>query len=240
MNTTTTKKISFIVVCLAAVSVTMQIAANLVSARTMPVIGHAAPLGVFFFPLVYVISDVTSDVYGYRISRWIAWITVLMQLVLVGSIRLVIDYTTPCGEFSQTLDGALRLVFSSGAIIVIAGIAGAVLGGWVNDIIFQLFRHKDGEGHFIKRKLWSSAGAELVDTLVFITVAFKIGFHLPWNAVLWMYGIQFVMKYGVEVLTAPIAKWLSGRIRTKEGSDVFEDRNRFNIFGFERKVKVAA
>jgi hypothetical protein len=140
MNTTTTKKISFIVVCLAAVSVTMQIAANLVSARTMPVIGHAAPLGVFFFPLVYVISDVTSDVYGYRISRWIAWITVLMQLVLVGSIRLVIDYTTPCGEFSQTLDGALRLVFSSGAIIVIAGIAG--VHGRLRD--GDIIDHSDG------------------------------------------------------------------------------------------------
>lgn len=238
--TSSKKHFSFIIVCLTALSVTMQIAANLVSARTMPVIGHQAPLGVFFFPIVYVISDVTSDVYGYRVSRWIAWITVLMQLILVFAVRAVITFTTPCGEFSQTLDGALKMVFSSGAIIMAAGIVGAVLGGWANDIVFQIFRHKDGEKGFIKRKLWSSAFAEVVDTVVFITVAFKIGFGLPWEPVLWMYGIQFVMKYGVEVLTAPLAMWFSHRIREHEGADVFEDRNRFNIFGFERKVKAVA
>ena len=239
-KTSAVKHFSFVIVCLTALSVTMQIAANLVSARTMPVFGHAAPLGVFFFPIVYVISDVTSDVYGYRVSRWIAWITVIMQLILVFAIRAIIYYTTPCGEFSETLDGALKMVFSSGAIIMGAGVVGAVLGGWANDIVFQIFRHKDGEAHFIKRKLWSSAFAEIVDTLVFITVAFKIGFGLPWEPVLWMYGIQFVMKYGVEVLTAPLARWCSKKIRDHEGADVFEDRNRFNLFGFEKKVKTPA
>lgn len=244
------KRYSFVIIIMTALSVVVQIAANLVSARTINFFGVplcSAPLGVFFFPFVYIISDVTSDVYGYRASRWIAWITILMQLCLVGLIELIICTTTPNNDFSRTLDTALHTVFDNGFIIIIAGILGAVFGGWVNDIIFQLYRHKEGTDHFLKRKLLSSAGAELVDTIVFITIAFKIGFHTPWfpvysetgelvtNGVLMMYLVQFVLKYGVEVITSPIAKWCAKKLRNYEGEEVFEDRNKFNIFGFERK-----
>lgn len=227
------KKYSFVIIILAALSITMQIAANIVSARTMVVFGHDAPLGVFFFPFVYVISDITSDVYGYRASRWIAWITIAMQLFLVGLVQLIVGITVP-SQFSLELDAAIKTVFSSAFVVVVAGILGAVLGGWSNDIVFQMYRHKDGENKFIKRKLVSSFVAEVVDTFVFITVAFKIGLHFDWNSVLWMYLIQFVLKYVVEVITSPVAKVCSQYIRKIEGSEVFEDRNKFNIFGFER------
>lgn len=241
------KRYSFIIIILAALSVTFQIAANLVSARTidfMPRIANwgMAPLGVFFFPFVYIISDVTSDVYGYRASRWIAWITVLTQLFLVAIVNLIL-LTKPFGYpdangvnfVVDILDPALKTVFGVVPWIMVGGIFGAVLGGWANDIVFQLFRHKDGEGKFIKRKLLSSAAAEVVDTIVFITIAFKIGLGNPWSVVLKMYVIQFILKYGVEVITSPIAKICAGKLRAYEGSEVFEDRNKFNIFGFEKR-----
>lgn len=232
------KRYSFIVVVLAALSVTMQIAANLVSGRLGFFGPWLAPMGVFFFPFVYIISDVTSDVYGYRVSRWIAWLTILVQLLFVGMILLVINAVKPA-SFVLNMDEALRLLIigtdgTSGMLrVMLAGVAAAVLGGWVNDIIFQLFRHVDGEGKFLKRKLISSAGAEFVDTTVFITLGF---FGTPsWSIA--MYIVQFCLKYAVEIITSPIAKACSSKLRVMEGTDVFEDRNKFNIFGFEKKVK---
>lgn len=234
MENTKIKRYSFIIIILTALSVTMQIAANIISARTMTIFKWSAPLGCFFFPFVYIISDITSDVYGYRASRWISWLTVLMQLLMVGLVELIINITRP-GEFSIELNNALKTVFNSGFFIIIAGALGAIFGGWVNDIVFQLFRHKDGEEKFLKRKLLSSFAAELVDTLIFITIAFKIGLRFPWSTVLPMYIVQFILKYGVEVITSPLAKFFSKLIRKYEGTDIFEDRNKFNIFGFEKK-----
>ena len=234
------KRYSFVIIILSALSVTMQIAANLVSARLMligPIFGlgpFGAPLGCFFFPFVYIISDITSDVYGYRASRWIAWITVLAQLLLVGIIQAILHLTIS-PDFTLELNNALLTVFSSSIWIIIGGVFGALIGGWFNDIVFQIFRHKDGESKFIKRKVLSSAAAEAVDTLLFITIAFKIGLNMPWNVVVPMYIIQFILKYGVEIITAPIAKFFTVRLRNYEGSEVFEDRNKFDIFGFEKK-----
>lgn len=231
------KRYSFWVVILAALSVTMQVAANLVSGRLGFFGPYLAPMGVFFFPFVYIISDVTSDVYGYRVSRWIAWLTILVQLLFVGMILTVINAVRPA-PFVQNMDDALRLLIigtagTSGMLrVMVAGVIAAVLGGWVNDIIFQLFRHTDGTGHFLKRKLLSSAGAELVDTTVFITLGF---FGTPaWSIA--MYVIQFCLKYVVEVITSPVAKACAAGLRQVEGVNVFEDRNKFNIFGFEKRL----
>lgn len=227
-------KISFWVVLLGMLSVTMNLAANLVSGRLGFFDGFVAPMGVFFFPFIYIISDVTSDVYGYRISRMIAWCTMLANVLFVGTILLVVYNNTPAPWCIES-DNAIKLLLVgttgvSGMLrVMIAGCIGAVLGGWVNDIIFQIFRHNDGVNKFLKRKLMSSVVAELVDTLTFITLAF-------YGSEAWgiqMYVIQFILKYGVEVITSPVARICARRLRDAEG-DVFEDRNQFNIFGISR------
>ena len=135
------KRYSFIVVVLAALSVTMQIAANLISARLGyfgPVSWNkTGPMGVFFFPFVYIISDILSDVYGYRVSRWVAWLTVLVQLLFVGMIALVL-YSVKPTPWSEESDQVMKVVmgFTAGGLgmwrTMLAGVAGAVLGGWTN------------------------------------------------------------------------------------------------------------
>lgn len=232
------KRYSFMVVILTALSITMQIAANLVSGRLGFFGQWIAPMGVFFFPFVYVISDITSDVYGYRVSRWIAWLTILAQIIFIGMIMAVLNIVKSV-PFTLNLDEALRLILvgtsgTSGMLrVMLAGVAGAVLGGWVNDIIFQIYRHKDGTKGFLKRKLLSSLGAEVTDTFVFITLAFVC--TPSWS--ISMYIVQFILKYIVEVITSPIAKLCTSKLRKIEGNEVFEDRNKFNIFGFEKRTK---
>lgn len=232
------KRYSFMVVILASLSITMQIAANLVSGRLGFFGQWIAPMGVFFFPFVYVISDITSDVYGYRVSRWVSWLTILAQIIFIGMIMVVLNIVKSV-PFTLNLDEALRLILvgtsgTSGMLrVMLAGVVGAVLGGWVNDIIFQIYRHKDGTKGFLKRKLLSSLGAEVTDTFVFITLAFVC--TPSWS--ISMYIVQFILKYTVEVITSPIAKLCASKLRKIEGNEVFEDRNKFNVFGFEKRIK---
>lgn len=233
------KKFSFRVVILAMLSATMCIAANLISGRlgNFGLLGFA-PLGVFFFPFVFIISDVTSEVYGYRVSRWVAWLTSLSNIVFIGMILLTTTLVKPA-PFTKNIDDAIRLIMVGenglgGMLrIMIAGLLSSVIAGWVNDIIFQYFRNKDGIKSFTKRKLLSSLGAEMVDTSIFITLAF-IG--TP-SFSLMMYIVQFALKYTVEVLTEPIAKIIARKFREAEGEEAFENRNEFTLFGTLKKKK---
>lgn len=230
------RRTTFWVVIIASLSITANLAANLISGRLGFFGPYVAPMGVFFFPFVYILSDITSDVYGYRTSRWIAWITLLANFLFVGTILLVVTFNRPT-PWCIDSDNAIKLLLIGGdgvsgmLRVVIAGSIGAVLGGWTNDIIFQLFRHIDGTSRFARRKFISSFGAEIVDTGTFITLGFL--FTPAWS--ISMYIVQFVMKYCVEVITEPVAQICAKKLREYEGEEVFEDRSKFNIFGWEKK-----
>lgn len=224
---------SYVLCLITGLSVMFAVAANIVSANLKIFPGLSwfgcLPLGVFFFPFIYILSDITSDVYGYRISRYIAWTTLALQLVIALGI-LAITYFPTTPDFMEDFNLSLRVIFKAAPRVTIAGAIGAVLGGWSNDIVFQVLRHKDGTGKFLKRKLFSSVVAEIVDTTIFITLAFA--FTPAWGFK--MYLGQFLMKYAVEVITSPLAKVGARKLREYEGLEVFEDRSKFNIFGFEK------
>ena len=190
------KKYSFYVSLIAVASGCLALMANLISGRLGYFGPFIAPMGVFFFPLVYVLSDVTSEVYGYRVSRYIAWISALINVFFVAGIMLVVSFNKPAPWCIDT-DNAIKslLVGTSGISgmlrVSIAGIMGSVLGGWVNDIIFQYMKHQEGDKGFAKRKFLSSFGAEIVDTFIFITLGFL--FSEGWSVR--MYFVQFVLKY---------------------------------------------
>jgi uncharacterized integral membrane protein (TIGR00697 family) len=228
---------SYCLIILSMLSMTMCVTANIISANCWPFFGGAMPSGVFIYPFVYVISDIISEVYGYKISRWNAWVTLLSSL-FVTYFALFIT-AIPHVAWSIPLNEALKVVFKSSIWVVFGSILSSVMGGWVNDIIFQYYKHLDGEPGFAKRKLLSSLAAEAVDTVIFISVAFGIGngmFKTAFtssfvNSIWFMIIFQFILKYGIEVITEPLAHLFANKIKAVEG-DVFEDRNKFNIFGF--------
>jgi len=231
------KRYSFFVTLIAVASGCLALMANLISGRLGYFGPYIAPMGVFFFPLIYVLSDVTSEVYGYRVSRWIAWISALINVFFVAGIMIVVTLNKPAPWCIETDVSIKNLLVGTSGIsgmlrVSTAGIIASVLGGWVNDIIFQRMKHKDGKKGFAKRKFLSSFGAEIVDTGTFITLGFL--FTQGWS--IQMYLVQFILKYTVEIITEPCAHLLANSLRKKEGDDVFEDRNKFNIFGFEKKV----
>lgn len=221
---------SFLYTLLAIVSTTCCLAANTISARLGLFPWGPAPMGVFSFPLIYVISDIVSDIYGYRLSRWMAWCVLLANCLFL---TLILGPSAATAPLVPAMDEAIWLIFKPAVWVMIGGILGAVIGGWVNDVIFQLFRHRDGIVHFYRRKLISSLGAEVVDTLVFISVAFGVGMGL-WSIIPMMMIAQFCMKYAVEVILMFPTKLVVNKLRRIEGEEVFEDRNKFNIFGFAK------
>ena len=109
------KKYSFFVTLIAVASTCLALMANLVSGRLGYFGNYVAPMGVFFFPLIYVLSDITSEVYGYRVSRYIAWISALINVFFVAGIMCVVSIVRPA-EWCVDTDIAIKsiLVGTSG------------------------------------------------------------------------------------------------------------------------------
>ena len=230
------QKQSFFFTILACAMIMCTLVANAVAGKNLN-LGLPSPFtflpgGFIIFPFIYVLSDIISEVWGFRRSRWLAWISLALNLVAVGVYNLIM--VIPAAPWSMEVDGAMHIVFGTTFFVLLGGIVGMVLGGWANDIVFQALRSKDGIAKFSKRKVLSSAVGEAVDTICFIVVGLGLSGITPWASIPTLILAQYIGKLVVEYAALPLTSWCVKKAREYEGEEVFEDVKNFNIFGFEK------
>ena len=146
---------SYCLVALTVASVGFAIFANIIGGITFPVFGGMwnFSIGGIIFPIIYVISDVISEVYGYRISRFNAWLTLGASLLV--NVLLWLSAYMPVSAFAVESQLHVRALanFQTGFMAtVVASVLSTVLGGYVNDIIFQSLKKRKTEMQALPRE----------------------------------------------------------------------------------------
>lgn len=158
---------------------------------------------VFIFPITYVLSDLFSEVYGYKWSRFTCYLAFAMNLFMVLVFSAVIK--TPAPDF-WTNQEAFQTVLGNTPRILIASLLAFLVGDFVNDRVFKVFKDKHPNDHkgFGFRAILSSFCGELIDSLIFLPIAF-IG-QMPVSALVTMTITQVFIKTGYEIIILPITK----------------------------------
>lgn len=125
--------------------------------------------GVFLFPLVYVVGDILAEVYGLKAARKAIFIGFAMAILAALTFWLV--------QLSPPADGwgnqeAFEAVLGFVPRIVLASLLGFLAGQLLNAWVLVRIKARTGEGSLWARLVGSTAVGELVDTVVFCTVAF--------------------------------------------------------------------
>ena len=156
---------------------------------------------VFIFPVTYILSDLFSDVYGYRWSRITCYIAFAMNLFMVLIFSAVI--VTPAPDYWQNQE-AFQTVLGNTPRILGASLLAFVIGDMVNDKVFRKMKekHPNEIKGFGWRAIISSLCGELVDSLIFLPLAF-IG-QMPVSTLAVMTVMQVLIKTGYEVVILPI------------------------------------
>jgi uncharacterized integral membrane protein (TIGR00697 family) len=182
--------------------------------------------GYIVFPITYILSDVFSEVYGYRVSRRVSWLSFSMNLFMVITFQIALILPYPSWWHNQEATAA---VLGSTPRILVASLAAFQFGNWFNDILFQKLRAKQGEKRFWFRALSSSVLGEAVDSTLFFTVAF-IG-SVPLITIPNMVLLGVVTKVLYEIVLLPITMLIVKAIRAYEGKEVYVQAERLGIFG---------
>ena len=189
---------------------------NVIANRMLQVGPWSIDAGTLTFPLTYILSDVFSEVYGYKWSRRIAWTSLAINAVFALIIILIVRLPYPdwhsdaAGNFSAALGNSWR--------IVLASLVAYCVGDLVDDKVFRHFRDKHRQKHgedsmkgFAFRALFSSLIGHILDTNIFILIAFS--FIVPWNEMPGMIIVGIVLKWLYEWAVIPItynvAKWVA-------------------------------
>lgn len=158
---------------------------------------------VFVFPITYILSDLFSEVYGYRWSRITCYLGFAANLFMVLIFSAVI--ATPAPDYWLNQE-AFQTVLGSTPRVLVASLLAFVLGDFVNDRVFRKMKEKypNSIKGFGWRAILSSVCGELVDSLVFLPIAF-IG-QMPLKTLAIMTVMQVLIKTGYEIVILPITK----------------------------------
>ena len=113
------KKVSELQLVLTTLFVTSLLISNIITAKQVLLPFNITMTGaVFIFPVTYILSDLFSEVYGYRWSRITCYLAFAMNLLMVLLFSLVIitpapDYWTNQEAFQTVLGNTPRVLFAS-------------------------------------------------------------------------------------------------------------------------------
>ena len=156
---------------------------------------------IIIFPITYILSDVFSEVYGYRWSRITCYMGFACNLVMSLTFMAVINMNAP--EYFTNVDAYSTVLWNTWRVLC-ASLLAYVIWDLVNDKVFQKMKakHPHDNKWFGWRAILSSLAGETVDSWIFIPLAF-LG-TMPNGTLLIMILTQVILKVAYEMIVLPI------------------------------------
>lgn len=168
--------------------------------------------GFFLFPLAYILGDVITELYGARAARRAILMSFAMNILAVIAYQVIIWLPGFTDEYGTAKQAALETALGPVWIIVLASVCGFLAGQSLNSLVMSRMKARAGERGLIARLLSSSGLGELVDTIIFCTIAAAaIGITTPrqWlEYTLLGFLYKVVVQYLAIPVTAAVIRWL--------------------------------
>ena len=174
-------------------------------------------VAIFLLPLMFVLTDVVNEIYGRTRAKQLVWLGVGVQILLIPFILLVISL--PHAERFEPLNDDYNTIFSLSARFAIASLTAYTIAGLLDVLIFARLKKSCKERFVWLRSNLSNFINALVDTAVFMTVAFYGVFISGFseNALL-LAGLilpYWLIKCIMSIVSTPLVyagiKWLRKR-----------------------------
>jgi len=181
---------------------------------------------VIIFPLSYIIGDVLTEVYGFRAARRVMWFGFAMNALMVGLFTIVAYLPAPVW-FEN--DAAYKTVLGNTPRLFAASMLAYIIGSWVNATVLSKMKAKtDGKGFGI-RAIISTLFGELIDSLIFVPIAF-FG-NMPFAELIKMMILQVSFKTVYEIVILPVTSVVVKKIKKYDGIDVIDRNESYKLFG---------
>lgn len=213
------KPVSVLQVLLTVLFVGALMISNIISARLFNFFGFGMTCAVVVFPVTYILSDLFSEVYGYKWSRLTCYMAFTMNLLAVGVFYLASRLPAVIPEQAEAFNTILIGTFSC----TMASFTAFVVGDFVNDKIFAKMkrRHKGLTNHkgFALRAILSSFAGELADSCIYLPLAFLVFNPIMSGAeVLTMIALQVSLKMAYEAAVLPLTAFLTKKVSAHEAN----------------------
>lgn len=187
-----------------------------------PVNNFFLPAAVVVFPLSYILGDILTEVYGYRVARRVIWSAFLADAVVVVSI--VAAQQLPSAPFWEN-QAAYDSVLGQTWRLVGASFAAFLVGEFANSVVLSRMKVATNGRFLWTRTIGSTIVGEGLDSALFITLAFSGQTGIELWPLIWK---QWAFKVGFEVLATPLTYAVVTALKRVEGLDTYDRDIAFN------------
>lgn len=176
-------------------------ASNTVGIKIMPfILGTHLSTAIFAFPLVFLMTDVVGEVYGKAHAR--AFVRMGFYSMVVFLIFNAVSNVLPTSpEFR--MPEAYNQIFGLSLRFTFASLVAFLIGEYQDVFSFFFLRAKIGGRYFWLRSNLSNLWGQLVDTVIWYSIAF-IGVY-PLKVIVLMMIPWWLFKFGMGVVYTPLS-----------------------------------
>ena len=225
-------------VIVVALFVTVLVISNIIAVKPITILPIAwfgdpavvLPASIIIFPISYIVGDVLTEVYGYRIARGVIWLGFVANVLVVLALWLA---TIIPGAFfwSQESQDSYSFVLGQVPGIVIASFIAYLVGEFSNSTVLALLKYKMKGRLLFVRTIGSTVVGQGFDSFIFIFIAF--GVFGDWSATA-LFGAalaQWIIKILYEAAATPLTYLVVNRLKRREGIDVTNVPRELNPLG---------
>lgn len=213
-------KVSPIFVVIAVVYAGLLLISNVIAVKVIDLFGFILPAAVICYPLCWIISDVLTEVYGFKRSFMCIKCNAIMNIVMVVLFTIAINL--PSAIFWEEHQIAFETILGVTWRICIFSIISNFVGDYANSIVLSIMKVKQHGKSFGIRSILSSMVGQFVDCGIFITGAFYN--LIPSHELIIMFFSQYIVKIFFEICLLPITIRFIDWLKKIEG-DYYDDIN---------------
>ncbi len=227
---------SFIIVV--ALFITVLITSNIIAVKPITILpiqwfGDPAvilPASIIIFPISYIVGDVLTEVYGFRVARGVIWLGFAMNLLVV--IALWLTGLLPGAFFwGESDQGSYSRILGLVPGIVVASFIAYLVGEFSNSTVLALLKYKMQGRLLFVRTIGSTIVGQGLDSFIFIFIAFGVFGDWSGTALLGAALAQWIVKILYEAVATPLTYLVVNFMKRVEEMDVTDAPRSLNPLG---------
>jgi uncharacterized integral membrane protein (TIGR00697 family) len=191
------KKTNDNLIAINAVFIMSLLIANVVAGKVVDLFGFIVPAAVVAYGITFLCTDVINEIWGKEEAQKTVKLGLKIQLASTALILLAI--WLPPAVFAIDFNAAFKTVLNQNVRVVFASLTAYTISQAHDVISFNFWRNKTKGKHKWLRNNASTLVSQIIDTAIFITIAF-------WGMVpnlLWMIISQYIVKAIIALLDTP-------------------------------------
>ena len=173
------------------------ILANTIGTKITTLLGVRVSVGIFFVPVLFLVTDVIGEVYGRREANKFVVIALALLVLTLGMTALAIVLPANPTWGNQE---PFALIFGSTLRMTFASIVAFVISQFHDVWSFDFWKRKTGGKHLWLRNNASTIVSQLLDTTIFMFIAFyrmtpkySVSFIVSLIIPYWLFKVVFAL-----------------------------------------------